>query len=319
MGRRGVDCAPMSQTIFIATRESPLALWQAKHVQARLQSLHPQLRFELLGMTTRGDQILDRTLSKVGGKGLFVKELETALLEGRARLAVHSLKDVPMQLEPAFQIAAILAREDPRDAVVFARNGAVRTLAQLPAGAQVGSSSLRRALMLHTRFPQLQVVSVRGNVGTRLKKLDEGHIDALIMAAAGLKRLGLADRIDEMLSPQMSLPAPGQGALAIEVCSADTQAAAWVAALNDEATRRATEAERTISRALGGSCEVPLAAYAHIQGEQMHLRAIVGSSQRGEFLEVEQTGEAAHSEALAQALVAQLLERGALALIADRA
>lgn len=305
-----------SVTLTLATRESPLALWQARHVQSLLQGLHPQHRFELLGMTTRGDQILDRSLSKVGGKGLFVKELELALLEGRAQLAVHSLKDVPMQLEAPFSLAAILKREDPRDCLVLPRSGH-GTLAQLPAGARVGTSSLRRELMLRARFPHLQVLPVRGNVGTRLRKLDEGEFDALVMAAAGLKRLGLAERVSELLAPELSLPAPGQGALAIEVRADDAATAALVAPLNDEDTRRATAAERAVSRALGGSCDVPLAAYAQIEsgGRELVLRAIVGHAGRGQMIEVMRRGASEEAETLAADAVAELRARGALELI----
>jgi hydroxymethylbilane synthase len=299
----------MNTPIYIATRESPLALWQAQHVQQRLRELHPGRPFELLGMTTRGDQILDRTLAKVGGKGLFVKELETALLERRARLAVHSFKDVPMELAPEFRIAAVMAREDPRDAAVG------NALAALPAGARVGTSSLRRELMLRVKFPHLTVLPVRGNVGTRLRKLDAGEFDALVMAAAGLKRLGLAERIQEVLPTSVSLPAPGQGALAIEVLADDTEAAALVAPLADEATRRATEAERAISRGLGGSCDVPLAAYAEIEGAQMRLRALVGNAATGAAVAVEKLGTAADALRLAEDAVAELRARGALALL----
>ncbi len=203
------------QRVVIATRESPLALWQAEHVQALLRQQGAAV--DLLGMTTRGDQILDRTLSKVGGKGLFVKELEVALLEGRADLAVHSLKDVPMELPPEFELAAVMTREDPRDCVVSTRYA---TLEAMPAGARIGTSSLRRELMLRARFPRLSIQSIRGNVGTRLAKLDRGEFDALVMAAAGLKRLGLADRIRQIIPTTVSLPAPGQGALGIEVLRA---------------------------------------------------------------------------------------------------
>ena len=304
----------MANSILIATRESPLALWQAKHVQGLLGELHPQHAFELLGMTTRGDEILDRSLAKVGGKGLFVNELETALFEGRARLAVHSFKDVPMQLAPEFRIAAVMAREDPRDALVLARlDGPV--LAELPAGARVGTSSLRRELMLRAKFPHLVVLPVRGNVGTRLRKLDAGEFDALVMAAAGLKRLGLAQRIREVLPTAMSLPAPGQGALAIEVRADDDEAAALVAPLACEATRCATEAERAVSRGLGGSCDVPLAAYAEIDAGQIWLRALVGNAASGEAVAVERRGPSGQAEALAAEAVAELRTRGALALI----
>ena len=314
----------MKTTFTIATRESPLALWQAKHVQGLLQARHPHCSFDLLGMTTRGDQILDRSLSKVGGKGLFIKELETALLEGHARLAVHSLKDVPMQLEPEFRIAAVMVREDPRDALVLAQPTlapsalAPSTLAQLPAGARVGTSSLRRELMLRARYPHLTVLPVRGNVGTRLRKLDAGEFDALVMAAAGLKRLGLAERIHELLAPEVSLPAPGQGALAIEVRADDDEAAALVAPLADAATHSATAAERAVSRALGGSCDVPLAAYAQMDQGQLWLRALVGHVPSGQILEAQRRGNPAQAEALAADLVAELLERGALQLIGSR-
>jgi hydroxymethylbilane synthase len=304
----------MTPPILIATRESPLALWQATHVQALLGELHPRRAFELLGMTTRGDQILDRSLSKVGGKGLFVKELEAALLDGRARLAVHSFKDVPMQLAPEFRIAAVMAREDPRDAMVTAGSDGP-TLAELPAGARVGTSSLRRELMLRARFPHLAVLPVRGNVGTRLRKLDAGEFDALVMAAAGLKRLGLADRIREVLPTAVSLPAPGQGALAIEARADDDEAAALVAPLADEPTRLATEAERAVSRGLGGSCDVPLAAYAEIEDGELWLRALVGNASTGQAVAVERRGPGASAIELAADAVAELRARGALALI----
>jgi hydroxymethylbilane synthase len=299
--------------LIIATRESPLALWQAEHVRARLVQLHPGLRVELLGMTTRGDQILDRALSKVGGKGLFIKELEVALLAQRAHVAVHSLKDVPMELAPEFRLAAVLAREDPRDAFVSLRYGG---LDELPAGARVGTSSLRRELALRAHYPQLDVRPVRGNVGTRLAKLDRGEFDALIMAAAGLKRLGLAQRIRQILPTSKFLPAPGQGALGIEVAAAAHAAAAAVAPLDDPATRAATAAERAVSRGLGGSCEVPLAAYAEVEGANLRLRALVGNAARGEFVAAEAEGPTAQAERIAAEVVAQLKQRGALRLLA---
>lgn len=299
--------------LIIATRESPLALWQAEHVRARLVQLHPGLRVELLGMTTRGDQILDRALSKVGGKGLFIKELEVALLAQRAHVAVHSLKDVPMELAPEFRLAAVLAREDPRDAFVSLRYGG---LDELPAGARVGTSSLRRELALRAHYPQLDVRPVGGNVGTRLAKLDRGEFDALIMAAAGLKRLGLAQRIRQILPTSKFLPAPGQGALGIEVAAAAHAAAAAVAPLDDPDTRAATAAERAVSRGLGGSCEVPLAAYAEVEGANLRLRALVGNAARGEFVAAEAEGPTAQAERIAAEVVAQLKQRGALRLLA---
>jgi hydroxymethylbilane synthase len=298
------------QRVVIATRESPLALWQAEHVQGLLRQRGAEV--ELLGMTTRGDQILDRTLSKVGGKGLFVKELEVALLEGRADLAVHSLKDVPMELPPEFELAAVMTREDPRDCVVSNRFAA---LEQMPAGARIGTSSLRRELMLRARFPALSIRSIRGNVGTRLAKLDRGEFDALVMAAAGLKRLGLAERIRQVIPTSVSLPAPGQGALGIEVLRTHTSMRALLAPLDDPATRAATAAERGVSRGLGGSCQVPLAAYAEVEGGDLRLRALVGNAATGAYVEAEIRGPLADAEAIAAEAVARLKAQGALALL----
>jgi hydroxymethylbilane synthase len=298
------------QRVVIATRESPLALWQAEHVQGLLRQQGAQV--DLLGMTTRGDQILDRTLSKVGGKGLFVKELEVALLEGRADLAVHSLKDVPMELPPEFELAAVMAREDPRDCVVSSRYA---TLAEMPAGARIGTSSLRRELMLRARFPHLSIQSIRGNVGTRLAKLDRGEFDALVMAAAGLKRLGLAERIRQVIPTTVSLPAPGQGALGIEVLRSHPTVRALLAPLDDRSTRAATAAERGVSRGLGGSCQVPLAAYAEIEGGDLRLRALVGNAATGEFVETEIRGPMTDADAIAAEAVARLMADGALRLL----
>jgi hydroxymethylbilane synthase len=298
----------------IATRESPLALWQARHVREILATLHAQTAVELLGMTTRGDQILDRTLSKVGGKGLFVKELELALLERRADIAVHSLKDVPMSLPEDFLLGAVMEREDPRDAFVSPRHA---SLDELPAGARVGTASLRRELMIRARYPHLAVEAIRGNVGTRLAKLDRGEFDGLVMAAAGLKRLGLAERIRQIIPTSVSLPSPGQGALGIEIRAADPEMAAFVAPLNDPRTRAATAAERAVSRALGGSCQVPLAAYAEIEGGQMRLRALVGNHRTGHFIEVESHGAWDAPERVAAEAVAALRLRGGDALLAE--
>ncbi len=262
------DPAPL----LIATRESRLALWQAEHVQALLKTRFG-LDVGLLGMTTRGDQILDRTLSKVGGKGLFVKELETALEEGRAHLAVHSLKDVPMDLPDGFALAAVLEREDPRDAFVSNRYG---SLAELPQGAKVGTSSLRRVVLLRARRPDLQIEPLRGNLDTRLRKLDEGQYDAIVLAAAGLKRLGLADRIRAVFDPSEMLPAAGQGALGIEVLADAAPLRAQLAELIHRPTWLAVHAERAVSRALGGSCSMPLAAHAVWRGDALHLEAALG-------------------------------------------
>ena len=299
--------------VVIATRKSPLALWQAEHVRELLSKRYSGLQIELLGMTTLGDRILDRPLSQEGGKGLFVKELELAVLDGRAQLAVHSLKDVPMHLDTEFALAAVLTREDPRDCMVSNRYA---TLEEMPAGARIGTSSLRRELMLRARFPQLVIGSIRGNVGTRLAKLDSSEFDALVLATAGLKRLGFAARIRQVISTEVSLPAPGQGALGIEIKSSDSQTAALLSAFDDAATRAATAAERGVSRGLGGSCQVPLAAYAEVESDVLRLRALVGNAKTGSYVEAEARGAIADPEALASRVVERLTELGALRLLA---
>lgn len=298
----------MSDSIIIATRESPLALWQAEHVQALLRERYREKDVKLLGMTTKGDQILDKTLSKIGGKGLFVKELEVAMQQGAAHLAVHSLKDVPMELPEGFVLAAVSSREDPRDAFVSPR---YETLESMPAGSVVGTASLRRELMLRSKFPHLVVKPVRGNVGTRLRKLDSGEYDALIMASAGLKRLGLEERIREIISDEISLPSPGQGALGLECLADDEKTREAVAFINDEQTRACCLAERAVSRALGGSCQVPLAAYATITDSTMRLRALIGDHTTGELVATEQTGPWTEYERLASEAVEALLKQGA--------
>lgn len=298
----------MSDSIIIATRESPLALWQAEHVQALLRERYPEKDVKLLGITTKGDQILDKTLSKIGGKGLFVKELEVAMQEGAAHLAVHSLKDVPMELPEGFVLAAVSSREDPRDAFVSPR---YETLESMPAGSVVGTASLRRELMLRSKFPHLVVKPVRGNVGTRLRKLDSGEYDALIMASAGLKRLGLEERIREIISDEISLPSPGQGALGLECLADDEKTREALAFINDEQTRACCLAERAVSRALGGSCQVPLAAYATIADSTMRLRALIGDHTTGELVATEQTGPWTEYERLASEAVEALLKQGA--------
>ncbi|MFO1272723.1 MAG: hydroxymethylbilane synthase [Rubrivivax sp.] len=262
----------MTAPTIIATRESRLALWQAEHVRDLLQSRFG-LKVDLLGMTTKGDQILDRALSKVGGKGLFVKELETALEEGRAHLAVHSLKDVPMDLPAGFVLAAVLEREDPRDAFVSNR---FENVDALPQGAVVGTSSLRRVVQLLGRRPDLKIEPLRGNLDTRLRKLDEGGYDAIVLAAAGLKRLGLANRIRATFETDRMIPAAGQGALGIEVREDAHELRALLAQTVHRPTFLAAHAERAVSRALGGSCSMPLAAHAVWQGETLHLRAALG-------------------------------------------
>ena len=261
----------MSIPITIATRESRLALWQAEHVKALLVARGHAVT--LLGMTTRGDQILDRSLSKVGGKGLFVKELETALEEGRADIAVHSLKDVPMELPEGFALACVMAREDPRDAWVspqYAR------LEDLPQGAVVGTSSLRRTVLLRALRPDLRIEPLRGNLDTRLRKLDAGQYAAIVLAAAGLKRLGLAERIRHVFDTAQMLPAAGQGALGIEVRAGRADLLAALAPLADADSWLTTAAERAVSRAMGGSCSMPLAAHATLEDGRMHLRAAWG-------------------------------------------
>lgn len=264
-----MSTTPLS--IVIATRESRLALWQAEHVQALLRARGHTVT--LLGMTTRGDQILDRSLSKVGGKGLFVKELETALEEGRADIAVHSLKDVPMELPEGFALACVMAREDPRDALVSPRYAA---LADLPQGAVVGTSSLRRVVLLQAQRPDLRIEPLRGNLDTRLRKLDEGQYDAIVLAAAGLKRLGLTERIRATFEPADMLPAAGQGALGIEVRADRADLLQALAPLAHPTTWLAVAAERAVSRAMGGSCSMPLAAHATFAGDLLQLHAAWG-------------------------------------------
>ncbi|MEO7151798.1 MAG: hydroxymethylbilane synthase [Burkholderiaceae bacterium] len=266
----------MPSTVIIATRESRLALWQAQHVRELLQAQGGRA-VELLGMTTRGDQILDRTLSKVGGKGLFVKELEAALEDGRAHLAVHSLKDVPMDLPEGFSLAAVLERADPRDAFVSNRWSSV---AELPPGALVGTSSLRRVVQLAALRPDLRIEPLRGNLDTRLRKLDEGGYDAIVLAAAGLDRLGASARIRARFEPAQMLPCAGQGALAIEIHARADALRAPLAALTHRPTWLAVLAERAVSRGLSGSCSIPLAAHAVWQGDTLDLRAMLGNAGR---------------------------------------
>jgi hydroxymethylbilane synthase len=299
--------------IVIASRESALALWQARHVQSLLLARYPQLRVEILGMTTEGDRRLEVSLAQVGGKGLFVKELEDALEAGRADIAVHSVKDVPMVLPARFTLAAIGERGDPRDAFVSNRHAEISAL---PAGARVGTSSLRRECQLRARFTQLRIEPLRGNVPTRLRKLDEGQYDAVILAAAGLKRLGLEDRITRLLPPAESLPAPGQGALGIECLDTRSDLIGLLAALDHRPTRQCVSAERAFSRALSGNCNVPLGAYAQLEGAQLRLRGFVGAPDGSRLVRGERSGPAAQPESLGQALAESLKEQGALDLLA---
>ncbi|HQR83800.1 hydroxymethylbilane synthase [Polynucleobacter sp. es-EL-1] len=262
------------QRLVIASRESRLAMWQAEHVRDCLKKLYPECDVQILGMTTRGDQILDKALSKVGGKGLFVKELETALEDGRADLAVHSLKDVPMVMPEGFELACVMAREDAHDAFV---SNDYESLEDLPRGAVVGTSSLRRESVLRAKFPHLEILPLRGNLDTRMGKLDRGEYQAIILAAAGLKRLGLESRIRALLPIDPYTPAAGQGALGIETLSKHPKIKQWLAPLNDLPTLYAVTAERMVSRQLGGSCEVPLAAYATWNQDHMSIRSFVAS------------------------------------------
>jgi hydroxymethylbilane synthase len=290
--------------IVIATRESRLALWQAEHVQARLTALGHSV--SLLPMTTQGDQILDRSLSKVGGKGLFVKELETALYDGRADIAVHSLKDVPMEMPTGFELAGVMEREDPRDALVSPQYSA---LAALPQGAVVGTSSLRRVVLLHALRPDLKIEPLRGNLDTRLRKLDEGQYAAIVLAAAGLKRLGLGARIAHTFAPEQMLPAAGQGALGIEVCTGRPDLVAALAPLSHAPTWTAVSAEREVSRAMGGSCSMPLAAFARWQGQALQLRAAYGDPEGRHALAHSEAATPCADHAQARALGAQVAVR----------
>lgn len=303
--------------LVIATRRSALALWQAEHVRARLEALYPSCTIELLGLTTQGDRVTDQPLADIGGKGLFIKELEQAMGDGRADLAVHSLKDVPMDMPEGFSLAAIMAREDPRDALVSSQ---CRSLSELSPASVVGTSSLRREAQLRERYPHLAVRALRGNVNTRLDKLDAGQYAAIILAAAGLRRLGLAQRIAALLDPADSLPAIGQGALALE-CRADrADVLSALAPLSDAATTKATAAERAFGRMLAGNCRTPLAAYAMERGPQLWLRGLVASRDGGQVLRGERLASVASVDAAADlgtALGAEFLKRGAAAMLAS--
>ncbi|TLY51219.1 MAG: hydroxymethylbilane synthase [Gammaproteobacteria bacterium] len=292
----------------IATRQSALALWQAEHVATRLRAAHPQLVVELLPMTTRGDRILDRPLAEIGGKGLFLKELEVALAERRADIAVHSCKDMPMQLDAGFAIGAILERADAADAFVSVK---FAQLAELPQGARVGTSSLRRQAQLRALRPDLQLVDLRGNVNTRLAKLDAGEYDAIVLACAGLDRLGLAERIRARLEAPAWLPAAAQGAIAIEQRIGDNAVAALLAPLNDADTARCVTAERALTRRLEGSCQVPIAAYCIETERGLHLAGLVGDAATGEVIRAAAHGAADHPGALGEEVADMLLARGA--------
>lgn len=305
----------MSNTVLrIATRKSPLALWQARHVQQLLQRHHPQLQVELVPLKTRGDIILDTPLARIGGKGLFVKELEQALLDGRADIAVHSMKDVPALFPDGLDLIAICEREDPRDAFVSSRYA---SLQELPLHSVVGTASLRRQSQLLALRPDLRITTLRGNVGTRLTKLDEGEFDAIILASSGLKRLGLTDRIRAYLSPEISLPAPGQGAIGIEARADDARTRALLAPLHHPKTAQCVLAERAVNARLNGSCQVPLGSYAEQQSDTLWLRALVGTVDGRRILRSECRGPVADAVALGDALAETLLSQGADAILAQ--
>ena len=306
----------MARELTIATRESPLALWQAEYVRDALQSAHPGLSVSLLGMTSRGDKLLDLPLAKVGGKGLFVKELETALLDGSADIAVHSMKDVPMAFPEGLSLGVICEREDPRDAFVSNR---FRTLEELPAGSVVGTSSLRRECQLRARRPDLEVRFLRGNVNTRLRKLDEGEYDAIILASAGLIRLGFADRIAQSMTVEDSLPAGGQGAVGIELRADDSATLELLQVVHHEATAQRIVAERAMNARLQGGCQVPIACFAEHreEGGQLWLRGLVGQPDGSRILRAEAEAPVAEAERLGQEVGQALLEKGAGEILAE--
>ena len=299
-------------TLRLATRESALALWQTEHVAARLREAHPGLEVLLVPMTTRGDQLQDRPLSEVGGKGLFLKELEVAMMEGRADAAVHSLKDVPMELDGPFELAAILERANPFDAFVSVKYEA---LEELPFGAKVGTSSLRRQALLRAHRPDLKLVDLRGNVNTRLAKLDAGDYDAIVLACAGLERLGLGARIRERLVAPRFIPAAAQGAIAIECRQGQPEILALLAALDHAPTRACVSAERAMTRTLGGSCQVPIAAYATLNKDKLSLEGLVGRASDGETVRGYASGPVSDPAKLGQQVADMLVARGADALL----
>lgn len=292
----------------LGTRKSQLALWQAHYVRAALQRRHPGLHVELIPMTTEGDRILDRSLAQVGGKGLFIKELEQGLLENRTDIAVHSLKDVTATLPRGLHLAVVCEREDPRDAFLSNRYA---TLASLPDGACVGTSSLRRQCQLREAYPHLQIVALRGNVNTRLAKLDAGEFDAIILAVAGVKRLGMEARIRERLDPAVSLPAVGQGAICIECRADDAATNELLAPLNHPATQLCVTAERAMNAHLDGGCQVPIGGYAELHGDTLHLRGLVGEPDGSRLLRADIRGPVAQADQLGVQLAQKLLAQGA--------
>jgi hydroxymethylbilane synthase len=300
------------KTLRLGTRKSQLALWQAYYVRDALTRHHPGLNIELVTMTTEGDRILDRSLAAVGGKGLFIKELEQGLLENRTDIAVHSLKDVTVTLPPGLHLSVVCEREDPRDAFI---SNHFATLDALPAGSRVGTSSLRRQCQLRDAYPHIEIVMLRGNVNTRLAKLDAGEFDAILLAVAGIKRLGMEARIRDRLDPSVSLPAVGQGAVCIECREDDNVTNALLAPLNHRATQICVAAERAMNAALDGGCQVPIGGYAELHGDELHLRGLVGEPDGSRLLRAEQRGPAAQAEQIGAQLAQQLLAQGAKGIL----
>jgi hydroxymethylbilane synthase len=298
----------MSQTIRIATRKSPLAMWQAEHVAAELKRVHPGIEIEIVGMTTQGDKILDTPLAKIGGKGLFIKELEQGLMSDVADIAVHSMKDVPVEFPSGLHLAVIMQREDPRDAFV---SNNYKSIDELPQGACVGTSSLRRQSQLAEKRPDLEIKSLRGNVNTRLRKLDEGEYDAIILAAAGLIRLGFQERITAFIGPEQSLPAIGQGAVGIECRSEDARVNELIAPLHHDETACCVLAERAMNERLNGGCQVPIAGYAMLENGELWLRGLVGEPDGSRIIRGEVEGKPDEAEAMGKGLAEHLLEWGA--------
>ncbi|MEZ5541209.1 MAG: hydroxymethylbilane synthase [Pseudomonadota bacterium] len=303
-----------TQRLRIATRKSPLALWQAEHVRARLQALHSGLAVELVTMTTQGDRVLDSPLAKIGGKGLFVKELEQGMLDGAADIAVHSMKDVPAELPAGLEIRVILEREDPRDAFVSGRHTGITAL---PQGARVGTSSLRRQCQLRALRPDLEILDLRGNVGTRLGRLDAGEYDAIVLACAGLRRLGLEARITSAIPDELMLPAIAQGVIGIECRSSDTRVHGLIDALNHRETSIRTRAERAMNARLAGGCQAPVAGYSEIIDGNLELRGLVGRPDGSDIIRGAITGPPEEAEALGQELAEDLLARGADAILRE--
>lgn len=299
--------------IRIATRQSPLALWQAEYVAQRLQAIFPDVATELVKMVTQGDKILDAPLAKIGGKGLFVKELEQGMLAAEADIAVHSMKDVPVEFPEGLHLAAILSRDDPRDAFV---SGHYSCFADLPANAKIGTSSLRRQCQIKQWLPDAEIIPLRGNVNTRLAKLDAGDYDAIVLAAAGLRRLGMSARIKEYLAPETSLPAIGQGAIGIECRVDDVHINTLLSALHDDGTGQCVMAERAMNARLQGGCQVPIAGFAQLQSGKLHLRGLVGNPDGSIVVRSEGTAFAAECEALGRQVAEDLLRQGADKILA---